>query len=157
MTDYERTTVRETTTVEPDPVDPSFPDPADPSVSVATPAVSSTVRTTDAAYVPAKPESAVTAARIVTFAFGILQSLLVLRLVLLLLIANPGNDVVGLILGVTDPFVEPFRGMFALDRVGGDQGSIFDIAALVALIGWTLVEALILAALRIFARRPAAI
>ena len=62
----------------------------------------------------------VTAARIITFAFGILQSLLLLRLVLLLLIANPGNDVVGLILGVTDPFVEPFRGMFALDRVGGE-------------------------------------
>lgn len=44
--------------------------------------------------------------------------------------------------------------MFALDRVRADQGSVFDLAALVALIGWTLVEALILAALRIFARRP---
>ena len=34
---------------------------------------------------------------------------------------------------------------------------MFDVAALVALIGWTLVEALILALLRIFARRPAEI
>lgn len=147
MTDHERTTVRETTVVEPDPIDPSVP----------APSASSTVRTTDAAYVPAKPEGAATAARIVTFAFGILQALLILRIVLLLLIANPANDIVALVLNVTNPFVEPFRGMFALDRVGSDQGSVFDLAALVALLGWTLVEALILAALRIFARRPSEI
>ncbi len=57
--------------------------------------------------------------------------------------------------GVTQPFVEPFAGMFSLDRVKADQGSVLDIAAIVALIGWTLIEALILAALRIFERRPA--
>jgi hypothetical protein len=37
------------------------------------------------------------------------------------------------------------------------MGSVFDLAALVALIGWTLIEMLALAALRIFARRPAEI
>ncbi|MDO8483653.1 MAG: YggT family protein [Candidatus Limnocylindrales bacterium] len=142
MTDYERETTRETSVV-----DPSLRDPA----------VSSTVRTTESASVPARPEGPVVAARIVTFAFGVLQAALILRLVLLVLVANPGNDVVALILGVTDPFVEPFRGMFALDRVRADQGSVFDIAALVALVGWTLIEALLLAAFRIFARRPAEI
>ncbi len=147
MTDYERTTVRETTVVEPDIADPVAP----------APAVASSVRTTDAAYVPAGPEPLATAARVVKFAFGILQALLILRIVLLVLIANPGNDVVALILNVTDPFVEPFRGMFSLDRVGSDEGSVFDVAAVVALIGWTLVELLILAALRIFARRPSQI
>ena len=84
-----------------------------------------------------------------------LQAALILRIILLLLVANTGNDVVSLILTITDPFVEPFRGMFAIDRVTADQGSRFDVAALVALIGWTLVEILILAALRIFNRRPA--
>ena len=44
--------------------------------------------------------------------------------------------------------------MFSLNRVTADQGSVFDIAALVALIAWTLVEAIILAGIRIFARRP---
>jgi hypothetical protein len=44
--------------------------------------------------------------------------------------------------------------MFALNRVAADQGSVLDIAAIVALIGWTLIEALILAAIRIFTRRP---
>ncbi len=146
MASYERATVRETRVTDRDRVDP-----------VADQAVSSTVRTTDAAYVPAGPEPAAVAARVVSFLFGVLQALLILRIVLLLLVANLGNDIVALILNVTDPFVEPFRGMFALDRVTADMGSVFDVAALVALIGWTLIEALALAALRIFARRPAEI
>jgi hypothetical protein len=104
---------------------------------------------------PAGPGPVTLASRIVTFAFGILQALLVLRIILLLLVANPGNDVVSFILGVTDPFVEPFIGMFQLNRVTGDEGSVLDVAAIVALIGWTLVEAVILAGIRIFSRRPA--
>ena len=141
MTDYERTTVTDRQVV-------------DPAVPIAAaPAVASSVRTTEREVVPAGPSGASTAARIVTFAFGVLQVALILRIILLLLVANPGNDVVGLILGITDPFVEPFRGMFSLDRVTADQGSMLDIAAIVALIGWTLVELLILAAIRIFDRR----
>jgi YGGT family len=138
MTDYQRTTTRETTT--------------DPYVSPA-PAASS-VRTTDTAYVPAGPGGATVASRIVTFAFGILQALLILRIILLLLVANPGNDIVDFVFGITQPFVEPFVGMFSLNRVEADQGSVLDVAAIVALIGWTLIEALILAAIRIFSRRP---
>ena len=90
-----------------------------------------------------------------TFAFGVLQALLLLRIVLLLLVANQGNDVVDAIFKITQPFVDPFVGMFSLNRVTADQGSVLDVAAIVALIGWTLVEALILAALRILSRRPA--
>ena len=142
MTDYERTTTTESTTV--DPV---------PGVA-APPAHGTAVRTTERAYEPAGPSGMTTLARLVTFLFGILQAALILRIILLLLVANTGNDVVSLILTITDPFVEPFRGMFAIDRVNAGE-SRFDVAALVALIGWTLVEALILAALRIFNRRPA--
>ena len=141
MTDYERTTVHDRTVV----------DPAAPVT--AEPAVASTVRTTEREVVPAGPSGASTVARLVTFLFGVLQVALILRIILLLLVANPGNDVVALILGITDPFVEPFRGMFSLDRVTADQGSVLDIAAIVALIGWTLVELLVLAAIRIFDRR----
>ena len=43
--------------------------------------------------------------------------------------------------------------MFDLDRVTADQGSTLDIAAIVALIGWTLVELLVLALLQVFDRR----
>jgi len=144
MTDYERTTSRETRTLDRN-IDPN---------GAPAPAATS-VRTTESAYVAAGPGGATVAARVVTFAFGILQALLIVRIILLLLIANPGNDIVSFVFNITQPFVEPFAGMFSLDRVKADQGSVLDIAAIVALVGWTLVEALILAALRIFSRRPA--
>ena len=146
MTDYERSTTRETTAV----------DPAAPGVAPAgTPAVASTVRTTERAYASAGPSGAATGIRIITFAFGILQALLILRIILLLLVANHDNAIVSLILGITDPFVEPFRGMFSLDSVKASK-SVFDIAAVVALVAWTLVEMLLIAAFRLFTRRPAA-
>jgi len=140
MTDYQRTTTRETTSTDP---------------YVAPTAAATSVRTTDTAYVAAGPGGATVASRVVTFAFGILQALLILRIILLLLVANPGNDIVSFVFNITQPFVEPFVGMFSLNRVEADQGSVLDIAAIVALIGWTLVEALVLAAIRIFSRRPA--
>jgi uncharacterized protein YggT (Ycf19 family) len=140
MTDYERTTTTQTTepTVTTTAVDP------EPRVARST---------TERAYVPAGPGGATVLARLITFLFGVLQVALILRIVLLLLVANTGNDVVKLILDVTNPFVEPFRGMFQLDRVSADQGSTLDIAAIVALIGWSLVELLVLALLRVFDRR----
>jgi uncharacterized protein YggT (Ycf19 family) len=149
MTDYERQTTTETTRVD---------DPAAPAVSSAPPPAPapavSTVRTTDTASVSSGPGGATMAARVVTFLFGILQALLILRIILLLLVANRGNDIVQFIFNVTQPFVEPFRNMFSLNAVKADQGSVFDVAALVALIGWTLIEALILAGIRLFSRRP---
>jgi len=92
------------------------------------------------------------ARRIVGLAFGILQGLLLLRIILLLLVANRDNDIVRFILGVTDPFVNPFRDMFAFDQLAA-SGSVLDVAAIVALIGWTLVELLIIAVLNLGSRR----
>lgn len=143
MTDYERTTTRETT--------PAQPVAADPYVTPAPAATS--VRTTETAHVASGPGGAAMATRIVTFLFGILQALLILRIILLLLVANRGNDIVQFILNITQPFVDPFIGMFSLNRVAADQGSVLDVAAIVALIGWTLIEMLILAAIRLFSRR----
>jgi uncharacterized protein YggT (Ycf19 family) len=148
MTDYQRTTTRESETGTPSAYDA-------PVRTDVPPQSVNSVRTTESSYTPAGPGGAAVASRIVTFAFGILQALLILRIVLLLLVANQGNDLVQAIFNITQPFVEPFIGMFSLDRVEADQGSILDVAAIVALIAWTLVEALILAALRIFSRRPA--
>ena len=137
MTDYERTTTRETTAVDP-----------------AMPVEGTAVRTTERAYHPAGPSGSSVIARVVTFAFGVLQAALILRIILLLLVANQGNQIVDFIMTITDPFVEPFRGMFAIDRVSAGESRL-DIAAVVALVGWTLVEMLILAGLRIFDRRDA--
>ena len=152
MTEYQRTTTRETEVGTPT---QPYVAPGTPVTTTTAPAASNSVRTTESTYVPPGPGGATVASRIVTFAFGILQALLILRIILLLLVANPGNDVAGFIFGITQPFVEPFIGMFSLNRVEADQGSVLDVAAIVALIGWTLIEALILAAIRIFSRRPA--
>ena len=94
--------------------------------------------------------------RLVWLLFGVLQALIILRVILLMLGANEGNDVVSFILGVTDPFVEPFRGMFRLDSVSGASGSVLDVAALVALVAWTLVEALVLGIVGLADRRATA-
>ncbi len=91
--------------------------------------------------------------RLVWLVFGVLQALIVLRFVLLLFGANEGNDVVAFVIAVTNPFVEPFRGMFDLDEVSGASGSVLDVAALIALVAWTLVEALILGIVGLADRR----
>lgn len=152
MTDYERTTTQETTTTPPVATEPYVAPAAAPVAATPAP-VATSVRTTDTAHVAPGPGAATYATRIVTFLFGILQVLLILRIILLLLVANRGNDVVQFVLNVTQPFVDPFIGMFSLNKVTADQGSVLDVAAIVALIGWTLIEALILAAIRIFSRR----
>lgn len=91
--------------------------------------------------------------RIVWLLFGVLQAMIIVRIALLLLGANEGNDIVSFVLGITDPFVEPFRGMFQLDQVSGASGSVLDVAAIVALIAWTLVEALVLGVVGLATRR----
>ncbi len=136
MTDDDRTTVRETTT---DPVDH--------------PGVAQERVVTREARSRSGPTGGEVIRRIVMLLFGVLQALLILRIVLLLLVANTGNDIVSFILSATNPFVEPFRGVFQLDRVTANQGSTLDVAAIVALIGWTLIEALIVALLSLGARR----
>lgn len=140
MTDHERTTVRETVA-----------DPAPAPVVTRDAYERDRVDTREASY-RSGPTTGEVIRRVVMLLFGILQGLLLLRIVLLLLAANVGNDVVALILGVTDPFVEPFRGMFSLNRVTADRSTL-DVAAIVALIGWTLIEALIIAILSLGARR----
>ena len=136
MTDYERTTTHQTTSTDPMVTEPR----------------STAVRTTERAYQPAGPGAATVLQRFVIFLFGVLQVALILRVIFLLLVANPDNDVVRLILNLTDPFVEPFRGMFQIDRVSAGESRL-DIAAIVALIGWSLVELLVLALVRVFDRR----
>ena len=108
------------------------------------------------AYVDTGPGPLYWARRILSLLFGILFVLLALRIVLLLLIANESNDIVNFIYNITEPFVAPFRGMFQFDTVSPGGASVFDFAALVALIGWLLIYLLIMAILRLADReRPA--
>jgi hypothetical protein len=87
--------------------------------------------------------------RLVMLAFGLLQIGLVLRIVLLLLGADQANTIVGDIINITNPFIDPFKGMFSFNTIA-TAGSVLDLAAVVALIGWTIAEAIVLAVLNLF-------
>jgi hypothetical protein len=101
------------------------------------------------------PSGGELAGRIVILIFGIIQVFIILRIVLLLLNAREGNDLVAFILNTSQIFVGPFNGILNVDNLKAG-GSVFDIAALLALIGWTVLEAIILAAVGIFRREPTA-
>lgn len=101
-----------------------------------------------------RPSGGTLAGRIVVLLFGIIQVLIVLRIVLLLLDAREGNDLVSFILNTSQIFVGPFEGILRTDALAAG-GSVFDVAAVLALVGWTLLEALILAAVGVFKREPA--
>ncbi|HEX5012768.1 MAG TPA: hypothetical protein VFV72_01325 [Candidatus Limnocylindrales bacterium] len=101
-----------------------------------------------------RPSGGTIAGRIVILLFGIVQVLIVLRIVFLLLNAREGNDIVSWVLNASQIFVAPFEGMLGTDALAAG-GSVLDVAAILALIGWSLLEALILAAVGVFRREPA--
>ena len=106
---------------------------------------------------PAGPGPLYWARRILSLLFGILAVLIGLRILLLLLVANESNAIVDFIYGVTEPFVAPFRGIFSMDQVSPGGGSVFDVAAVVALIGWLLIYLLLMAILGLGDRRRATV
>jgi len=93
--------------------------------------------------------------RVLSLLFGILAVLIGLRILLLLLVANQQNSIVDFVYGITEPFVAPFRGIFNFDTVSPGGGSVLDVAAVVALIGWLLLYVLLMAILRLGDRRTA--
>jgi len=92
--------------------------------------------------------------RLVVLVFGIIQLLIVLRIVLLLLNAREGNDLVRFILDASQLFVAPFVGIFNVDALKSG-GSVFDVAAVAALVGWTVLEAVALWIVNLFRRETA--
>jgi hypothetical protein len=98
-----------------------------------------------------RPSGGELARRVVVLIFGIIQILIVLRIVLLLLNAREGNDIVSFILNTSQAFVAPFIGIFNTDALA-KGGAILDIAAIAALVGWTVLEWIVLWAVNLFRR-----
>lgn len=121
------------------------PAPADP---VAYPATTSEVVDSTTVVSPSGGELG---RRLVVLVFGIIQLLILLRIVLLLLDAREGNGVVRFILDASQVFVAPFLGIFNTDALKAG-GSVFDVAAVAALIGWTVLEAVALWIVNLFRR-----
>ncbi len=51
-------------------------------------------------------------------------------------------------------FVAPFEGILRTDSLNA-AGSVLDLAAIMALVGWTVIELIVLGAVGIFRRQPA--
>jgi uncharacterized protein YggT (Ycf19 family) len=94
-----------------------------------------------------------TARRLVVFLFGLIQGLIVVRILLLLLDAREANDLVAFLLNLSEIFVGPFEGILRTGALTA-RGSILDISAIVALVGWTILELIVLGLLGVFRREP---
>jgi hypothetical protein len=92
--------------------------------------------------------------RIIVLVFGLVQIVIGARIVLLLLNAREANGLVSGILNVSQVFVGPFEGILRSDSLHS-AGSVLDLAAIVAFIGWTIIELIVIWAVGIFRREPA--
>jgi hypothetical protein len=123
-----------------------------PSVTPATPVSTAheTVRTNSLTTTtsPGRPELG---RRIVVLVFGLIQVLIGARILLLLLDAREANGLVSGILNLSQLFVAPFEGILRSNALHAG-GSIFDVAAVVAIVGWTLLELIVIWAIGIFRR-----
>ena len=97
---------------------------------------------------PGRPELG---RRITVLVFGLIQVVIGARFVLLLLDAREANGLVSGILNFSQIFVAPFEGILRTDALRAG-GSTFDVAAIVALVGWTVLELIVIWAIGVFRR-----
>ena len=112
-----------------------------------------TSQTVESRRLTSSPSGAEFARRLIVVLFGLLQLVIGLRIVLLLLDARTGNHIVSTILNVSQVFVAPFEGILRTDALHA-AGSTLDVAAVVAFVGWTVLELIVLWVLGIFRRGP---
>ena len=125
------------------------PTPAIAGVPVPAATAHETVRTLSTTTVnPGRPELG---RRIVVLVFGLIQVVIGARILLLLLDAREANGLVSGILNLSQLFVGPFEGILRTDALHA-AGSTLDITAIVALIGWTILEFIVIKSLAIFRR-----
>jgi uncharacterized protein YggT (Ycf19 family) len=92
-----------------------------------------------------------TATRVIALALTVLETLLLARFALLLFGANASQPLVSFVYGITGPLVRPFQGIF-----GQPEGPpTLDIAAVLAIMFFLLLGALIVAGVRAVTGRRA--
>ena len=111
-------------------------------------------RTTTSRHFDVRPSNNETTHRIILLVFGLIQIFIGLRIVLLLLNARTGNLLVAVVNNLGGFLVAPFGGILRISAVSSG-GSVLDVAAVVALVGWTIIELIVIWSLGIFRRDPA--
>jgi len=115
---------------------------------------SATVRTESRSTSRSGPGASETTRRIVVLLFGLVQIVIGARIVLLLLDAREANGLVSGILNISQLFVAPFDGILRTDSLHA-AGSVLDITAIVAFVGISVLELIVIWAIGIFRREPA--
>jgi hypothetical protein len=112
-------------------------------------------RTVTSRRLDVRPSNNETTRRIIVLVFGLIQIVIGLRILLLALDARTGNLLVSIITNLGGVLTAPFQGILRISAVASG-GSVLDVAAIVALVGWTIVELIALWSLAIFRREPVA-
>lgn len=89
-------------------------------------------------------------ARLVYLVAGIIEALILIRIILKLLAANPSAGFTAFIYGITDPLVAFFRGVFPAPAA---QGSVLELSAILAIVVYALLAWAIVRVIDITARR----
>jgi hypothetical protein len=113
-----------------------------------------TVSTSSSQVTTSGPGGSEMTSRIVMLLFGLVQLVIGLRFVLLLLNAREANVLVSGILNFSQLFVAPFEGILRTDALHA-AGSTLDVTAVVAFVGWTILELVVLWVVGIFRHRQA--
>ncbi len=113
------------------------------------------VRTNSRRITRTGPGGADMGRRIVVLVFGLIQLVIGARIILLLLDAREANALVAAVLNISQVFVAPFEGILRTDSLNA-AGSVLDVTAVVALVGWTILELIVLWVIGLFGRRSAA-
>jgi hypothetical protein len=131
-------------------------DQVDRTVATAEPATTGSQQTvrTESRRTTTSPGSPELARRVIVLIFGLIQVVIGARFVLLLLDAREANGLVSGILNLSQLFVAPFDGILRTDSLHA-AGSVLDITAVVAFVGWTVLELIVIWAIGIFRREPA--
>jgi hypothetical protein len=111
-------------------------------------------RTVTSRQLDVRPSNNETVRRIVVLVFGLIQIVIGLRIVLLLLNARTGNFIVSVINNLGGVLIAPFEGILRTNALSAG-GSVLDFAAIVALVGWTILEAIVIWSLAVFRRNGA--
>jgi hypothetical protein len=113
-----------------------------------------TVRTDTHRTTRTGPGASEMSRRVVVLIFGLIQIIIAARFILLLVDAREANALVSAILNISQLFVAPFEGILKTDNLHA-AGSVLDLAAVVAFVGWTILELIVIWVLGIFRREPA--
>ena len=89
-------------------------------------------------------------AQVISLILGVVELLLLVRIVLLFFGANPSAEFTTLIYGWSNPLVAPFQGVFP--NVMGSGGGVLDAAAILAMIVYAIGARVAEAVLRLLGR-----